>query len=125
VRLEGLGQLKNPMISTGMEPVTLRLVAWGLNQLRYRVSRLAVTIISKERVQNIQTCNCEAPKISAFKNCYIGHYVTSTGSFSVLHNQDTFGENSFPVFEVLMKVHICYLLTNFGVLLLGNVLWCI
>jgi hypothetical protein len=27
VRLEGLGELKNPMTSSGLEPVTLRLVA--------------------------------------------------------------------------------------------------
>jgi hypothetical protein len=34
VRLEGLGQLKNPMTS-GFEPATFRLVAQCLNQLRY------------------------------------------------------------------------------------------
>jgi hypothetical protein len=37
VRLEGLGQLKNPVTSPGIEPATLCLVAWCLNQLRYRV----------------------------------------------------------------------------------------
>jgi hypothetical protein len=37
VRLEGLGQLKNPMTSLGFEPATFRLVALCLNQLRYRV----------------------------------------------------------------------------------------
>jgi hypothetical protein len=37
VRLEELGQLKNPMTSSGIEPATFRLVAWCLNQLRYRV----------------------------------------------------------------------------------------
>jgi hypothetical protein len=36
VRLEGLGQLKNPMTSSGIEPATFRLVA-QCNQLRYRV----------------------------------------------------------------------------------------
>jgi hypothetical protein len=39
VRLEGLGQLKNPMISSGIEPATFELVAC-LNQLRYRVHML-------------------------------------------------------------------------------------
>jgi hypothetical protein len=39
VWLEGLGQMKNPMTSSGTEPVTLRLVAWCLNHLRYRVPR--------------------------------------------------------------------------------------
>jgi hypothetical protein len=37
VRLEGLGQLKNPMTSSGIEPAASRLVAYCLNQLRYRV----------------------------------------------------------------------------------------
>jgi hypothetical protein len=37
VRLEGLLQLKNPITSSGMEPVTFRLVAQYLNQLSYRV----------------------------------------------------------------------------------------
>jgi hypothetical protein len=44
VRLEGLGQLKNPMTSSGMEPATFRLVAYCLNQLRYRVSRIQIFI---------------------------------------------------------------------------------
>jgi hypothetical protein len=37
VRLEGLGQLKNPMISWRIEPAKLQLVAQCLNQLRYSV----------------------------------------------------------------------------------------
>jgi hypothetical protein len=37
VRLEGLGQLKKPMTSSGIEPATFRLVAECLNQIRYRV----------------------------------------------------------------------------------------
>jgi hypothetical protein len=37
VRLEGLGQLKNPVTSSAFETVTFRLVALCLNQLRYRV----------------------------------------------------------------------------------------
>jgi hypothetical protein len=37
VRLEGLGQLKNAMTSSGIEPATFRLVALCINQLRYRV----------------------------------------------------------------------------------------
>jgi hypothetical protein len=37
VRLEGLGQLKYPVPSSGIESATFRLVAQCLNQLRYRM----------------------------------------------------------------------------------------
>jgi hypothetical protein len=37
VRLEGLGQFKNPVTSLGFEPANFRLVAKCLNQLLYRV----------------------------------------------------------------------------------------
>jgi hypothetical protein len=43
VRLEGLGQLKNPMTSSKIEPATFRLVALCLNQLHYRVPRLSLS----------------------------------------------------------------------------------
>jgi hypothetical protein len=39
VRLEGLGQLKNSVISSGIEPAAFRRVAYCLNQLRCRVHR--------------------------------------------------------------------------------------
>jgi hypothetical protein len=39
VRLEGLGQLKNPMTS-GTEPATFRLVAQCLNQVRYYIGQI-------------------------------------------------------------------------------------
>jgi hypothetical protein len=39
-RLEGLGPMKNPMTSSRIEPATFRLVAWCLNQLRYRVHHI-------------------------------------------------------------------------------------
>jgi hypothetical protein len=35
-RLEGLSELKNPMISSGIETATFRFVAWCLKQLHYR-----------------------------------------------------------------------------------------
>jgi hypothetical protein len=38
VRLEELGQLKNPMTSSGIVSAVSRLVAQSLNQLRYRVA---------------------------------------------------------------------------------------
>jgi hypothetical protein len=43
VRLEGLGQLRNPVSSSGMEPASFRLVAYCLNQLHYRVSPTILT----------------------------------------------------------------------------------
>jgi hypothetical protein len=47
VRLEGLGQLKNPMISTGIEHATFRIVAQCLNQLRYRVPLFTARALTK------------------------------------------------------------------------------
>jgi hypothetical protein len=38
-KLDGLGQLKNPMTSSGIEPATFWLVAYLLNQLCYRVNQ--------------------------------------------------------------------------------------
>jgi hypothetical protein len=43
VRLEELGQMKNAMTSSGIEPATFRLVAQCLNQLRYRVTQIFTT----------------------------------------------------------------------------------
>jgi hypothetical protein len=37
VRLEGLGQFKNPVTSSRIEIAAFLLVAYYLNQLRYRV----------------------------------------------------------------------------------------
>lgn len=37
MRLEGFGQPKNPMASSGLAPTTSRLVAYCLHQLSYRV----------------------------------------------------------------------------------------
>jgi hypothetical protein len=47
VRLEGLGKLKNPMTSLGIEPATFRLVVQCLNELRYRVLGNAVLHYSR------------------------------------------------------------------------------
>jgi hypothetical protein len=37
MRLKGLGPLKNPMNSSGIEPTTFLLVAQCLNEMRYRL----------------------------------------------------------------------------------------
>jgi hypothetical protein len=42
VRLEELHQLKHLMTSSGIEPAIFRLVAYCLNQVRYRVPHLSI-----------------------------------------------------------------------------------
>jgi hypothetical protein len=50
LRLEGLDKLKNPMASSGIEPVALGHIAWYLNQVWYRVLRNNIyTIANKYR----------------------------------------------------------------------------
>jgi hypothetical protein len=46
VRLEGLGQLKNSMTSSGIEPVAFRLVALYLNKLHYSVPTKLLVLLS-------------------------------------------------------------------------------
>jgi hypothetical protein len=58
VRLKGLGQLKNRMNSSGVEPATFQLVAQCLNKLRYCVFK-SLSIIGRWPV-NINTL---VPKI--------------------------------------------------------------
>jgi hypothetical protein len=66
VRLEGLVQLRNPMSSSGIEPVTFRLTAQCLNQLRYRlpptdvltfIKWLYIALVSKEYSLNVRRCS--------------------------------------------------------------------
>jgi hypothetical protein len=49
VRLDGFGQLKNPMTSPAIEPVTFQLVAQCLNQPRYRMwPNARYTVLSRQ-----------------------------------------------------------------------------
>jgi hypothetical protein len=50
MRLEELGQLKNPMASSGIKPATFRLVAQWLNQLRYRVPLLNGERLGEQKI---------------------------------------------------------------------------
>jgi hypothetical protein len=52
VRLDGLAQLKNPMISSEIEPAIFRLVAECLNQIRYRVTRIGSATAEKGQISN-------------------------------------------------------------------------
>jgi hypothetical protein len=61
VRLEGLGQFKNPIASSRIEPATLRAVTLCLNHLRYRVHlfqnvRSWKNLSSEEMASNICFC---------------------------------------------------------------------
>jgi hypothetical protein len=46
VQLEGLGQLKNPMTSSRIEPATFKLAAECLNQLRYQILQITSNELS-------------------------------------------------------------------------------
>jgi phage-related baseplate assembly protein len=52
MRLEGLDELKNPITSSDTEPVTFRIAAQCLNQLRYRVSANWRNITSEDAINN-------------------------------------------------------------------------
>jgi hypothetical protein len=54
VRLEGLGLFKNPMTSSGIEPVTFCLVAYCLNQLRYHVPPCTVHNVLKSLIEELE-----------------------------------------------------------------------
>jgi hypothetical protein len=62
VRLEILGQLKNPMTSLRLEPATFQLVAQCLNQLRYRVPLCFKVLnfeINRSYILSIQHFRCD------------------------------------------------------------------
>jgi hypothetical protein len=54
VRLEGLGQLKNPVVSSGIEFATFRLVAQCLNQLPYRLpfKQLLTSLLTNSMIEH-------------------------------------------------------------------------
>jgi hypothetical protein len=70
--LEGLGQLKNLMTSSGVEPATFRLVAQCPNQLRYGVSLgLSIKAVESSSFPSniavlvlVKACQDDSPKVS-------------------------------------------------------------
>jgi hypothetical protein len=63
MRLEGLGQLKNPMTSWGIEPATLRLVAISLPGGKGRPARKAdnLTVICEPILENVEASTSHNP----------------------------------------------------------------
>jgi hypothetical protein len=60
VRPEGLYQRKIPLTPSGIEPVTFQLLAYCLNQMRYRVARFRCSILIlliKTVLCNIRRCS--------------------------------------------------------------------
>jgi hypothetical protein len=57
MQLEGSGQLKNPITSSGIEPTTFRLVAQCLNQLCYCV------LLSLQQYKTKTNKHCKKHKI--------------------------------------------------------------
>jgi hypothetical protein len=58
MRLEGLGQLKKPVTSAGIEPATFRLVAQWLNQLLHRVTPFKLKLVQNSlNARALRGCN--------------------------------------------------------------------
>jgi hypothetical protein len=59
-RLEGLGELKNAVTSSGIETATFQLVAWCLNQLRYGVlsnsAEYSIYLQNRPYLQTFRRC---------------------------------------------------------------------
>jgi hypothetical protein len=67
-RLEGLGELKNPMSASGIEPAACRLVAYCLNQLRYSVP--------PEKYNTHSIFNIYCPNFYGFRGNYTERILT-------------------------------------------------
>jgi hypothetical protein len=70
VRLEGLGQLKNPMTSSGIETATFRFVALGLNQLRYHVPLKTKSNIFLMAMQRYSSLSDDGVRSKMFQTQY-------------------------------------------------------
>jgi hypothetical protein len=82
LRLEGLGQLENPMKS-GIEPATFGLVAQCLNQLRYRVpltllNKYSICALQQQKTEqrNSFSPSTERTKASDGFYCLMVYFVT-------------------------------------------------
>jgi hypothetical protein len=66
MRLERLGQLKNPVTSSEIKPATFRIVAECLNQLRYRVPQIPTVGEALLNIYWITQCRISE---DTFHNC--------------------------------------------------------
>jgi hypothetical protein len=85
VRLEGLGQLKNPVTSSGNEPATFRLVTYCPNQLRYRVP----PFISLRHILILWRVHCS---VTNNNRLWIGLLDLTTASFTITRNHNQLQE---------------------------------
>jgi hypothetical protein len=90
VRLEGLGQLKNPVTSPGFEP------AQCLNQLRYHVPQLLIwqgKIFGKEKRKNCFEIKSE--KMFSRRKCKVKAWVVHIFLHGLLFYHE-YGGSRFP-----------------------------
>jgi hypothetical protein len=59
--MEGLGQLKNTMTSSGIEPMTFWLVAQCLNKFKYNINKLHYCMPQLKVKKSIHVIGCGGP----------------------------------------------------------------